>query len=160
MPCITLSTLIAAPIERAFDLARSIDLHTATVSSTGEKAIAGVVTGLIGLGEEVTWSARHLGIRQTLSIRITQFERPFSFTDTMLHGAFRRMEHHHLFESTHDGVLMRDVFLYESPLGLLGRIADAFFLEAYMRAFLIGRNRILKATAESDAWQRYLPAGD
>ena len=57
MAVITLVTEIKAPIGRVFDLSRSIDLHTASVGHTGEQAIAGVTSGLIGPGEEVTWRA-------------------------------------------------------------------------------------------------------
>lgn len=157
MPVIELSTFIAAPIERVFDLARSIDLHTASTSSTGERAIGGITSGLIGDGQEVTWQARHFGVWQRLTVRITAFERPSHFTDAMLRGAFRRMEHHHSFETAPGGTMMRDVFTYESPLGILGKIADILFLEHYMRSFLLERNRILKAAAESDSWRQYLP---
>jgi ligand-binding SRPBCC domain-containing protein len=156
MPTIHLSTSVEAPIERVFDLARSIDLHTDSTSSTGERAVAGVTSGLIGAGEEVTWRARHFGVWQSLSVRITIFERPTHFADVMLRGAFRRMEHHHYFESTQDGTVMRDVFSFESPLGVLGRVADGLFLTRYLRRFLIGRNGVIKAAAESDEWKRYL----
>jgi hypothetical protein len=47
---IQLTTAIAAPVKRCFDLARSIDLHMASTDWTGEHAIAGVTAGLIGLG--------------------------------------------------------------------------------------------------------------
>ena len=157
MPVIELSTVIAAPVERVFDLARSIDLHTDSTSGTGERAIAGVVKGLIGPGQEVTWRARHFGVWQSLRVHVTAFERPGHFADSMLRGAFRRMEHHHYFEPAAGGTTMRDVFHYESPLGILGRFADVLFLERYMRNFLIGRNRVLKSTAESEEWRRYLP---
>ena len=156
MPVIQLATSIAAPIERVFDLARSIELHTASTSRTGERAVTGVTSGLIGSGEEVTWRARHFGVWQSLTVRITAFEHPTHFADAMVRGVFRRMEHHHYFEPSSSGTTMRDVFTYESPLGILGRIADFLFLERYLRAFLIERNRVIKATAESDAWKRYL----
>ncbi|MEZ4309048.1 MAG: hypothetical protein R3F14_13505 [Polyangiaceae bacterium] len=51
MPILDITTLIAAPVERAFDLSRSIDLHTVSTAETGETAVAGVTSGLIGLGE-------------------------------------------------------------------------------------------------------------
>jgi ligand-binding SRPBCC domain-containing protein len=156
MPVIEVTTRIAAPVERVFDLARCIDLHTVSASRTGERAVAGVTSGLIGPGEEVTWKARHFGVWQTLTVRITRFERPVHFTDTMLRGAFRRFDHHHTFEAYAEGTVMRDVFDYESPLGPLGRIADLLFLERHMRSFLIERNRVLKGVAESEAWRRYL----
>jgi ligand-binding SRPBCC domain-containing protein len=156
MPIIELVTFIAAPMERVFDLARSIDLHTASTAGTGERAVAGVTSGLIGLGEEVTWRARHFGVWQSLTVRITAFERPNHFADAMLRGAFRRMEHDHYFEPSSGGTAMRDVFTYEPPLGILGRIADFLFLERYMRSFLNERNRAIKAAAESDAWKQHL----
>ena len=159
MPVIELSTLIAAPTGRVFDLARSIDLHANSVSSTGERAVGGVTSGLIGPGEEVTWRARHFGIWQSLTVRITEFERPVHFADVMQRGAFRSMEHHHHFEAVPDGTIMRDVFSFQSPLGILGRMVDRLFLSRYMRAFLIGRNRVIKATAEADDWKRYLRNG-
>ena len=91
------TTLIRAPIERCFDLERSIDLHTKTTQRTGERAIAGVTSGLIGLNEEVTWSARHLGLTQTMTVRITAVDRPRYFQDRMVRGAFRFFEHDHFF---------------------------------------------------------------
>jgi ligand-binding SRPBCC domain-containing protein len=157
MPVIELCTRVTAPVERVFDLARCIDAHTASTSRTGERAIAGVTSGLIELGQEVTWRARHFGVWQNLTVRITAFDRPHHFQDEMVRGAFHRMTHDHYFEPSGDGTLMRDIFDYESPLGLLGRLADGLFLERYMRAFLVERNRVLKEVAESEVWRRYLP---
>lgn len=156
MPTIELATSIAAPIERVFDLARSIDFHTKSTSKTGERAVAGVTSGLIGPGQEVTWRARHFGVWQSLTVRITAFERPTHFADAMLRGAFRSMEHHHYFEQSVSGTTMRDVFSFQSPLGILGRIADSLFLTRYMKSFLIERNQVIKSTAESDDWKQYI----
>jgi ligand-binding SRPBCC domain-containing protein len=156
MPVIELATAIAAPIERVFDLSRSIELHTSSTSRTGERAIAGVTSGLIGPQQEVTWRAKHFGIWQSLTVCITAFERPIHFADTMVCGAFRHMEHHHYFAPSPEGTIMRDVFAYESPFGVFGHIANALFLERYMRRFLVERNQVIKGTAESDDWKRFL----
>ena len=48
---IELLTEINAPIEKCFDLSRSIDLHLESTKQTGEEAIAGRTSGLIELGE-------------------------------------------------------------------------------------------------------------
>ena len=118
--------------------------------------MAGVTAGLIGPGEEVTWRARHFGIWQSLTVRIEAFESPTHFSDRMVVGAFQRMEHHHYFAPSRTGTTMRDVFSFESPLGFIGRLVDTLFLERYMRSFLIERNGVIKAAAESDEWRKYL----
>lgn len=156
MPLIELQTKICAPIERVFDLARSIDAHTNGAENTGERAIAGRTTGLIDLGETVTWEARHFRVRQQLTVRITEFDRPQMFADEMVSGAFKSMQHRHSFSM--DGVVttMDDRFEFAAPLGILGWIAERLFLTRYMTRFLETRNLALKRIAESDEWQRFL----
>lgn len=156
MAVIFLSTIIHAPRERVFDLARSIDAHQKSTEQTRERAIAGVTSGLLGPHEQVTWEARHLGIRQRLTVRMTAFERPAHFRDVLVSGAFKRLIHDHTFVETPSGTEMIDGFEFESPLGVLGRIADWAFLRGYLRRFLIERNRELKRQAESEEWRRYL----
>jgi ligand-binding SRPBCC domain-containing protein len=157
MPVIELSTVIRAPRERVFDLARSIDAHRDSTGGTEERAVAGVTKGLIGMDGEVTWEARHFGVKQRLSVRVTAFDRPKHFQDAMISGAFSSMVHDHQFEEHPEGTLMRDRFEFTSPLGILGKIADWFFLTSYMRRFIIRRNAVLKQLAESGDWSRYVP---
>src|SRR5882672_734420 len=94
-------TIIHAPIERCFDLARSIEVHLAGNVHSGETAIAagGVTSGLIGVSQRVTWRAKHLGVWQTLTSEITAMDRPAYFQDTMVQGAFRFMQHDHFFRA-------------------------------------------------------------
>ena len=156
MPVIDLNTLIRAPRERVFDLARSIDAHQESTKGTEERAVAGVTEGLIGMGGEVTWEARHFGIRQRLTVRVTAFDRPKHFQDVMIYGAFRSMVHDHEFAESQTGTVMRDRFEFESPLGILGRMANWLILTSYMRRFLVCRNQVLKQLAESNEGSRYL----
>ena len=156
MPVIELSTVIRAPRERVFDLARSIDAHQDSTGATQERAVAGVTKGLIGMDDEVTWEARHFGIRQRLTVRVTAFDRPKHFQDVMVSGAFKSMVHDHDFAEGPTGTVMRDRFEFESPLGILGRIADWLFLTSYMRRFLVRRNAVLRQLAESTEGSRYV----
>ena len=148
MPVIRLSTTIRASREICFDLSRSIDLHMVSTAATGERAIAGRTSGLIGPGETVTWRAKHFGIWQTLTSRVTAFDRPSFFADEMVKGAFHSFRHEHRFEISNEDTVMQDVFMYASPFGFLGRIADALFLEKYMRRLLEERNAVIRAHAE------------
>jgi ligand-binding SRPBCC domain-containing protein len=118
--------------------------------------VAGVTKGLIGLDDEVTWEARHLGLRQKLTVRITVFDRPRHFQDVMIAGAFKSMAHDHPFAVHPVGTLMGDRFEFKSPFGLLGAMIDRVFLASYLRGFLVRRNEVLKNLAESAEWRRYL----
>lgn len=157
MVSIHLSTRIAAPRERVFDLARSIDLHTRSLDWTGEEPVAGRMSGLIGLGETVTWRARHLGVRQRLTSRISAYDRPAYFQDVMVRGAFAWMEHDHWFDATPDGgTVLRDDFRFAAPLGVLGRMAETLVLRRYMTRFLQRRNAVIRRVAESEEWREFL----
>jgi ligand-binding SRPBCC domain-containing protein len=133
-----------------------VELHTRSTAASGETAVGGRTTGLLGPGEEVTWRARHFGVWQTLTSRITAYERPAYFRDSMVRGAFARLDHEHHFTEDGGGTVMRDVFEFAAPLGVLGRVAERVVLTRYLRRLLEVRNREIKAIAESDAWKRFV----
>ena len=156
MPTIHLETLIAAPPDRCFDLALSVDLHRQSVAHTHERPIAGVTTGAMRLGDTVTWEAVHFGIKQHLTTRITACERPHYFVDEMIRGIFQAMRHHHAFVPQPAGTLMIDTFMFQTPLGPLGRVVEKLILTRYMRRLLLSRNRYLKHVAEDETVQTTL----
>jgi len=156
MPRICLKTTINAPIDIVFDLSRSIALHTVSTKQTNEEAIAGKTSGLIGLGESVTWRAKHLGFTQSLTSKVTDYNHPSFFADEMVDGVFKRFRHEHHFESHGNQTLMTDLFEYQSPLGVLGKLADFIFLKSYLCSFLKKRNTIIKEFAESGEWKNIL----
>jgi ligand-binding SRPBCC domain-containing protein len=151
-----LVTEIAAPLDRCFDLSRSIDLHVRSVNWTGEKAIAGVTSGLIGPGQNVTWRGRHFGLQLKHSSRITQYTRPTFFRDEMIKGQFRSFCHDHLFEERGAITFMKDVVQFEAPLRLVGWIAERLVLRSYVEGLLIKRNGHIRAVAEGEDWKLYL----
>lgn len=149
MPKIHLETIINADIQTVFDLSRNIDFHQESTVKTNEKAIAGKTSGLIELGETVTWRAKHLGFYQTLTTKIIEMESPKMFSDIMVKGAFKSMKHQHIFEKEEGKTLMIDIFEFESPFGIIGKIVNQMFLKNYLRKFLLERNRMIKEIAES-----------
>ncbi len=149
MPRVILETRIDVPVPVCFDLARDIDVHAETTRQTGERAVAGVMHGKIGAGDTVTFEAKHLGVRQRLSSRMTQFDAPHLFADEMTQGAFQSLTHVHEFLAIPTGTLMRDTITWVSPLGMLGVLADKLFLERHMRRFIMQRNQKLKEIAEA-----------
>ncbi|WP_407557767.1 SRPBCC family protein [Winogradskyella sp. 4-2091] len=149
MPKIEIKTLIKADLKTCLDLARNIDFHKDSMAHSKEKAIAGKTSGLIALGESVTWEAKHFGVTQQLTSKITAFESPTYFVDEMVSGAFKSFKHEHIFSTQQDKTLMVDVFHFQSPFGILGQLADVLFLKRYMTNLLRTRNEFLKIKAES-----------
>jgi ligand-binding SRPBCC domain-containing protein len=149
MPLIKLETIIRAPVQLCFDLARDVDVHIASTSSTRERAIAGITSGRMKLGDEVTWEASHLGVRQRFTSKIVAFDSPRMFTDEMQRGAFKRFRHTHFFEEAEGSTRMIDELDFASPLGQLGEMVDALFLKNYLTRFLFAHNDYIKRLAES-----------
>lgn len=148
MKTIHLHTEINASPEICFDLSRSVEVHLASTKETNEKAVAGRMTGLCEAGDLITWRAKHFGIYQFLTVKITSLTYPTHFQDQMVKGAFASFTHDHYFHSKGDKTLMEDVFTFSAPLGPLGLLAERIFLEQYMRQLLVKRNAVIKALAE------------
>ena len=148
MPTIILETLISASAEVCFDLMRDIRIHTETTGKTNEKAVAGVTDGKIGLGQTVTFEGTHFGLRQRLTVKVVEFDRPRRFVDALIEGRFKSFVHVHEFESCDGRTLMRDMLIWESPFRILGRIVDKLLLERHLTKLVTQRNAKLKAIAE------------
>ena len=148
MPLIQLHTYINSDIKTCFDLARNIDFHQESLIHSKEKAIAGKTSGLITMGESVTWEATHFGIKQQLTSKITAFDAPNYFVDEMVSGAFKSFKHEHIFKTEGNQTLMIDKFYFESPFGIFGKLANKLFLKNYMIKLLATRNSLLKEKAE------------
>ena len=156
MSKIHLTTIINAPIERVFDLSRSINLHKISVAHTNEVAIAGVITGLINENETVTWQAKHLFKKRQFTSKITLMEKPVHFIDEMIQGDFTRFKHEHHFKTINNGTLMIDMVEFETPFGALGYLVNKIYLKNYLQKLLIKRNDVIKDYAETQKYKAIL----
>lgn len=152
MPRIELTTEIPATPEQCFELSLSVDVHQASMSDSGERAVAGVTSGVMRLGDSVTWKARHFGVPITMTSVISEYDAPIRFVDEQQSGPFRRWWHEHRFESIRNGTLMTDVVEFEAPAGLVGRLLNVLVLTRYMTTLLERRNAWLRdALSSSEA---------
>jgi ligand-binding SRPBCC domain-containing protein len=156
MPFIHLTTFIAAPKERVFDLSTSVDLHKASMKSHGEVIVDGVMSGLVQLNDTITWKARHLFKDRIFQSKITKFHRPDYFVDEQLKGDFAMYKHEHFFRQVQNGTIMIDQCHFETPYGIIGKLVNKFHLTKYMAALLARRNQMIKEVAESNLWTQYL----
>lgn len=81
---------------------------------------------------------------------------PVFFTDEMQKGDFKSFSHQHHFKATENGTIMIDLLNFETPYGIIGKIANRLFLTAYMQNFLITRNAVIKEYAETQKWKTIL----
>jgi ligand-binding SRPBCC domain-containing protein len=142
------TTRTSMPKPEMFDLARSIDAHKESMARSREDAVAGVRTGLISLGEEVTWRAWHFGVPIRMTSRITQMEATDFFVDEQVKGPFRQFRHVHEFGEDSDGTTMVDRIEFAAPFGVLGRVVEKLVLARYLRTLIEARNRHLAAAPQ------------
>jgi ligand-binding SRPBCC domain-containing protein len=143
-----IQTTVMAPPNRVFAASLSIDDHLASMAASGEQVIAGVVAGRIGLGQTVTWRARHFGIKWTMTSQISELEEPDRFVDEQLRGPFKTFRHEHLFRAIADGTDMLDSITFQAPLGPLGWVAERALLSWYLPKLIRQRNNYLKTELE------------
>ncbi len=117
---------------------------SALLSLGGPKACSNV-------GDLVAFEGRHFGMTQRFVAKITALDRPHSFVDEMVEGAFKWLRHVHEFESNDGLTIMRDRLEWKAPLGLIGNLADLLFLKRHMRWFVATKQNALKQIAERRA---------
>lgn len=135
-------------VERLFAASLNIDAHVASMARSGERAVSGVTSGQIALGETVTWRARHFGVWFTMTSRITALDEPHSFVDEQVRGPFRSFVHEHTFETDGVGTVMTDTVTLASPV--FGRLAERVVLVPYLRRLIRSRNRHLVEFSRHD----------
>lgn len=133
------------PRPELFDLSRSIDAHTSSMARSREEAVAGVRTGLISLGQEVTWRAWHFGVPIRMTSRITEMRAPDYFVDEQVRGPFRHFRHVHEFREDSEGTVMVDRIEFAAPFGPVGRVVAKLLLAGYLQRLIETRNRYLTA---------------
>ncbi|MFG6196833.1 cyclase [Nonomuraea sp. JJY05] len=149
------ATLVLAPPPVVFDASLSVELHASSMRASREQAVAGVTSGQLSLGDQVTWRARHFGLTWHLTSTISAYIRPSYFVDEQVSGPFRYWRHAHTFEPTPDGdsgveaTLMKDVVDFAAPAGPLGTLAEALVLRRYLTTLILLRNAHIKEMTET-----------
>ena len=156
MPFIHLTTFIAAPMERVFDLCRSVSLHKYSMRNNQEKIIDGPMTGLMNLNDTITWKAKHLFKERILKVKLVQLQKPDFFIDEQVKGDFVMMKHEHYFKPIENGTIMIDQFHFEITRGAIGKLVNKFYLEKYLTRLLSERNDVIKKVAETNQWKQFL----
>jgi ligand-binding SRPBCC domain-containing protein len=159
MTKIEFNTHIKAPIERCFDLSRSIDFHKVSISPVfKEESVAGCTTGLIGHNQRTLMQSKLWGFQFSTELKIVKFNPPYFLSYEIADSNFHSIIHDYYFYDIGDETAMVNHFYYKLKLGVLGEIANLLILEKYLTRIITQRNDLLRDYAETDKWQEILPA--
>ena len=147
----TLVTAIAAAPEDVFDLSLDTGLHLRSMRGYAEELLSVDPGRTLSTGDEVTWRARHFGIRWTMTDRIIELERPRRFVDEQVRGPFSTFHHVHEFarDAAGTGTVMTDHITFDAPCWILGDAVERLALAARMRHLITVRNTHLKHECET-----------
>lgn len=98
-----------------------------------------IETRLFGL-LPVRWLAEH-----------TVYDPPRMFEDVQVEGPFKRWRHRHFVEPHEKGSLLRDEVEFETPLGVLGRLAAPLLVEPRLCRLFEYRHRVTREWCEGAA---------
>ena len=150
VPHFLLTTEIDAEPAEVFELALSVDAHTASMGRSGERAVAGVTSGRLQLGDTVTWKARHFGFPFRMTSVISSWDPRAVLRRRADARPVRGLAARPSLEPAGEGrTRMVAVVVFSSPLGALGGLVDALVLDRYMRRLVEQRNAWLREALQA-----------
>lgn len=154
MSKIIIRTIIHANIETCFDIARSVEIHEESFRFLDEKAISGKTSGLVQLGDFVSWEVKHLFFVQHITTKITQFKAHKLFACHMVFGFFKFFKQEYRFEALENEkrVVMTNLLVFEPPYGYLGKLVNILFLKRYITCVSKKRDAYIKRKAEASTF--------
>ena len=156
MTKIHVTTFINAPIERVFNLSRSLTLSKMAFKGAKEQLLSSSAANMVGAGETITLRAKHLGKTREITSRVTDLELPNGYTEEQIKGDLKSFRHEYHFKKVDNGTIMIDLVEFEGPRDLLGSLAAKFFLKSYFEKILKKKNELVRQSAESEKWKAVL----
>jgi ligand-binding SRPBCC domain-containing protein len=156
MPTIHLTTFIAAPIERVFDLSRNLSIYKVLMKDRKEIFSSGAASNLVSNGETITIQAKHLGKTRLMTTRVTDLQKPSSFVQEQVKGDLTHFKHLHHFKPVDNGTILIDMVDFEGPRDMIGKLMGKLYLKNYLEIFLQKRNALIQQYAESERWRAVL----
>lgn len=145
---VEVSTEVDAAPSVVFDLELDVDVHAASLPGSGERATTSTGGRRLRFGEEVTFEARHVGVRWRMTSRVTAFERPHRFVDEQVRGPFALLHHEHRFDPLPGGrTRMRDRMTVGLGWGPAGHLVARVVVAPYLRRLLRRRAEHVRRVA-------------
>lgn len=156
IPIIHLTTFIAAPVERVFDLSRNLTIYKVLMQGRNEKFSSGAASNLISHGETITFLAKHFGKTRLVTTRVTEFLKPSSLVQEQVKGDLIHFKHEQHFKPVDNGTIMIDMIDFEGPRDVIGKVIGKLYLKNYLEKFLSKRHTLIRQYAETEKWRAVL----
>jgi ligand-binding SRPBCC domain-containing protein len=157
MPDLHLTTVIHAPIQRVFDLARCVSLYKRHFDHHHITPANGKTSGVLDLRDYTLWQGKIGSKKRQFVLDISQMDKPGFFRDDMRKDFFESYSHEHFFREIDNGTIMIDQVSFVLPHGLIGKLVNQSCAEKYISQYLKERNAMIKEYAEGNNWQAILP---
>ena len=156
MPTIHLTTFIAAPIERVFDLSRNLTIYKTLINGRKEKFTSGASSNLMSHGETITFQAKHFGKTRLITTRVMDLKKPSSLVQEQVKGDLLHFKHEHHFKPVENGTILIDMIDFAGPRDVIGKVMGKLYLKRYLEAYLNKRNSLIRQYAETEKWRALL----
>ena len=156
MPTIHLTTFIAAPIERVFDLSRNLTIYKTLISGRKEKLSSGSASNLMTHGETLTFQAKHFGKTRLITTRVMDLKKPSTIVQEQVKGDLLHFKHEHHFKPVENGTILIDMIDFACPRDVVGKIMGKLYLKKYLEAYVNKRNSLIRQYAETEKWRAVL----
>jgi len=156
MPSIHLTTFIAAPIERVFDLSRHLAVYKYVFNGRKETFTARSSNNLVTDGDTLTLTVKHLGKTRLVGLKITNLKKPYFFTEEQSKGDLQSYRHDHHFKRIDNGTILIDVLDFGAPRDLVGKLIGNLYLKDYLEKLVLKRNEVIRQYAETERWRAVL----
>jgi len=156
MAKIHLTTFVAAPIERVFDLSRHLALYKLVFQNRKERFTSGAGSNLLAKGETISVVSKHAGKSRMSMIRLSEIQHPISFVEEQVKGDLEHFRHEHHFKSVDNGTIIIDLVDFGQPKDILGRIFGKIYFKKYLENLLRKRNELIRSYAETEKWRAVL----
>jgi ligand-binding SRPBCC domain-containing protein len=156
MPRIHLTTFIAAPVERVFDLSRHLALYKLIFQSRKERLTSGAASTLVAKGETISIVAKHAGRSRMSMLKITTLQRPTLFIEEQIKGDLESYKHEHHFKAVQNGTIVIDILEFGVPKDIIGKIFGKVYFKKYLEELLRKRTELVRNYAETEKWRAVL----
>jgi len=156
MARIHLTTFIAAPVERVFDLSRHLALYRLVFQSRKEKLTSGAASTLISKGETVSIIAKHAGRSRMIMLKVTSLQRPAMFVEEQVKGDIQSFRHEHHFKPVDNGTILIDIVEFGLPKDIIGKVFGKMYFRKYIEELIKKRTELVRSYAETEKWRAVL----